>query len=112
MTTALNADGYLAKLATVLERCDAGATEEERKTLRAIVGQRRNWGPRRASAPPTKAIGARADEVMAVLEDASRALRPREAQALDDLVAGRKRPVDTGTPYEPVRLRRRGSSSG
>jgi len=48
--------------------------------------------------------------VMALLEDASRTLRPREAQVLDDFVAGRTAPVDTGTPYEPVRLRRRGSN--
>ena len=108
MTTALNADGYLAQLASLLERCDANATDEEKQTLRAIVGERRNWGPRRASKPATKAIGKRADEIMALLEDASRTLRPREAQALDDLVAGRKPAVDTGTPYEPVRLRRRG----
>jgi hypothetical protein len=111
MTTVLNADGYLAEMASLLERCDADASDDEKQTLREIVGQRRNWGPRRASAPPSKKIGARVDEVMALLEDASRALRPREAQALDDLVQGRVAPVDTGTPYEPVRLRRRGSSS-
>jgi hypothetical protein len=111
MTTALNADGYLAQLTSLLERCDADATDNERQTLRAIVGERRNWGPRRASTPATKAIGQRADEIMALLEDASRTLRPREAQTLDDLVAGRQAPVDSGSPYEPVRLRRRGSSS-
>jgi len=110
MTTALNADGYLARLVSLLEQCDADATEEERETLRAIIGERRNWGPRRASKPATKAISKRADDVMALLEDASRTLRPREAQVLDDFVAGRTAPVDTGTPYEPVRLRRRGSN--
>ncbi len=111
MITVPNADGYLAQLASLLERCDADATEEERHTLRTIVGERRNWGSRRAPTPSSKAIVKQADEILALLEDASRTLRPREAQALDDLVAGRKPPVDTGTPYEPVRLRRRGSSS-
>jgi hypothetical protein len=110
MSAAPDGDGYLALLSTLLERCDSKATEEDRQTLRIAVYERRTWGPRRAQTPTSVAIGKKADEIVQLLEGASRVLRPRETQALDDLVAGRVAPVDTGTPYQPIRLHRRGGS--
>ena len=110
MSAAPDGDGYLALLSTLLERCDSKASEEDRLTLRTAVYERRTWGPRRAQTPTSVAIGKKADEIMQLLEGASRVLRPRETQALDDLVAGREAPVDTGTPYQPIRLHRRGGS--
>ena len=110
MSAAPDGDGYLALLSTLLERCDSKASEEDRLTLRTAVYERRTWGPRRAQTPTTVAISKKADEIMQLLEGASRVLRPRETQALDDLVAGREAPVDTGTPYQPIRLHRRGGS--
>lgn len=110
MSAAPDGDGYLALLSTLLERCDSKASEEDRLTLRTAVYERRTWGPRRAQTPTSVAIGKKADEIVQLLEGASRVLRPRETQALDDLVAGREAPVDTGTPYQPIRLHRRGGS--
>lgn len=110
MSTAPDGDGYLALLSTLLEQCDAKASDEDRLTLRTAVYERRTWGPRRAQTPTSVAIGKKADEIVQLLEGASRVLRPRETQALDDLVAGREAPVDTGTPYQPIRLHRRGGS--
>ncbi len=110
MSAAPDGDGYLALLSTLLERCDSKASEEDRLTLRTAVYERRTWGPRRVQTPTSVAIGKKADEIMQLLEGASRVLRPRETQALDDLVAGREAPVDTGTPYQPIRLHRRGGS--
>ena len=110
MTTAPDGDGYLALLSSLLDRCDSKASDEERQTLRVAVYERRTWGPRRAQTPTSDTIGKRADEIVKLLEGAARVLRPRETQALDDLVAGRAAPVDTGTPYQPIRLHRRGGS--
>ena len=110
MSVARDGDGYLALLSTLLERCDSKASDEDRLTLRTAVYERRTWGPRRAQTPTSVAIGKKADEIVQLLEGASRVLRPRETQALDDLVAGREAPVDTGTPYQPIRLHRRGGS--
>lgn len=110
MTTAPTSDGYLALLSSLLEQCDSKATEEDRRTLRIAVYERRNWGPKRAQTPTSAAIGKKADEIVKLLEGAARVLRPRETQALDDLVAGRAAPVDNGTPYQPIRLHRRGGS--
>ena len=110
MTTAPDGDGYLALLSSLLERCDSKASEEERQTLRVAVYERRTWGHRRAQTPTSATIGRKADEIVKLLEGAARVLRPRETQALDDLVAGRAVPVDTGTPYQPIRLHRRGGS--
>ena len=110
MSVAPDGDGYLALLSTLLERCDSKASDEDRLTLRTAVYERRTWGPRRAQTPTSVAIRKKADEIVQLLEGASRVLRPRETQALDDLVAGREAPVDTGTPYQPIRLHRRGGS--
>jgi hypothetical protein len=110
MTTVPDGDGYLALLSSLLEQCDTKASEEDRLTLRVAVYERRTWGPRRAQTPTSRAIGKKADEIVELLEGAARVLRPRETQALDDLVAGREAPVDTGTPYQPIRLHRRGGS--
>ena len=110
MSVAPDGDGYLALLSTLLERCDSKASDEDRLTLRTAVYERRTWGPRRAQTPTSVAIGKKADEIVQLLEGASRVLRPRETQALDDLVAGREAPLDTGTPYQPIRLHRRGGS--
>jgi hypothetical protein len=110
MTTAPDGDGYLALLSRLLDRCDSTASDEDRQTLRVAVYERRTWGARRAKTPTSEVIGKRADEIVELLEGAARVLRPRETQALDDLVAGRQAPVDTGTPYQPIRLHRRGGS--
>lgn len=110
MTAAPDGDGFLALLSTLLERCDSCASEEDRQTLRVAVYERRIWGPRKVQTPTSDAIGKKADEIVKLLEGAARVLRPRETQALDDLVAGRQAPVDTGTPYQPIRLHRRGGS--
>lgn len=110
MTPAPDGDGYLALLSSMLEECDSTASEEERQTLRVAVYERRTWGPRRAQTPTSVAIRRKADEIVELLEGAARVLRPRETQALDDLVAGRTAPIDTGTPYQPIRLHRRGGS--
>ena len=110
MTTAPDGDGYLALLSSLLDRCDSKASDEERQTLRIAVYERRTWGPRKVPTPTSVAIGKKADEIVKLLEGAARVLRPRETQALDDLVAGREAPVDNGTPYQPIRLHRRGGS--
>ena len=108
MSTAPDGDGYLALLSSLLEQCDAKSSDEDRLTLRTAVYERRTWGPRRAQTPISASIGKKADEIVKLLEGASRVLRPRETQALDDMVAGRIAPVDNGTPYQPIRLHRRG----
>jgi hypothetical protein len=110
MAIAPDGDGYLALLSSLLEQCDSKASDDDRRLLRTVVYERRTWGSRRQRTPTSAAIGRKADEIVALLEGASQVLRPRETQALDDLVAGREAPVDNGTPYQPIRLHRRGGS--
>ena len=110
MTSASDGDRYLALLSSLLDRCDSSASDDERRSLRTAVYERRTWGSRRAPTPTSDAIGKQADEIVQLLEGAARVLRPRETQALDDFVAGRRAPLDVGTPYQPVRLHRRGGS--
>jgi hypothetical protein len=76
-------------------------------SLREIVRQRRN-GRRNLDTPHAAAhILERADEIVALLGAAASELRPRETQALDDLVAGR--PPRAGPPPSfPVRMHRSG----
>ncbi|MEP6892804.1 MAG: hypothetical protein ABI927_03395 [Gaiellaceae bacterium] len=111
MTPAPNGDGYLTLLSSLLAQCDSKSSEEDRESLRLAVYERRTWGPRRVRTPTSVAIGKQADEIVKLLEGAARVLRPRETQALDDLVAGREAAVDMGTPYQPIRLHRRGGSA-
>jgi len=74
-------------------------------SLRAIVRQRRNGRRNQATPPGAARIRKRADEIVALLGEAARELRPRETQELDDFVAGR--PAKTcSTPSYPVRMHR------
>lgn len=108
MSTVLTAGEYRDQLRGLLDRGKQAFTDEEQKTLRAVVRERRN---RRRGSEPTSAspaIDAHAVAIVEMLESAARVLRPRETQELDDLVAGIEPAVpDTGARYAPVRMHRR-----
>ena len=108
MTSVLTAGEYRDQLRRLLDRGKQAFTDEEQSTLRAVVRERRN---RRRGSEPTRAsaaIDAHAVAIVEMLESAARVLRPRETQALDDLVAGIEPPApDSGARYAPVRMHRR-----
>jgi hypothetical protein len=95
---------FTDRLSALLEEAEADLGPDRLDALRALVHERRN--PRRggpAQIPPAD-LARPADAIVDVLEEASRVLRPRETQQLDDRVAG-KAPVE-GQPA-PRRARRR-----
>lgn len=110
MSSVLTAGEYRNQLRNLLAHCETSLTHEEQGTLRLVVRERRNRRPNRAYTPASAAINRQAAAIVQLLEGASRVLRPRETQELDDLVAGRK-PADPHLPSQntPVRLHRRGA---
>ena len=101
-TTSLLA--FTNRLSALLREAEADLRPDRLDALRELVHRRRN--PRRgepARTPPAD-LARRADAIVDVLEEASRVLRPRETQELDDRVAG-KAPVE-GQP-DGRRARRR-----
>ena len=111
MTTVLTAREYQHELGRLLVQCQKSLTDDQQRVLRNVVRERRSWRPNREQTPVPAAISRHADEIVELLESAARVLRPRETQALDDLVAGKEPAVQQPTGYNtPVRLHRRGSS--
>ena len=98
---------YRDRLCELLKCSDATLATEERDTLRAVVRERRYGRSQRLQGFVSAAVNARASEIVAVLEDAARVLRPRETQSLDDFVAGVEAQAVVAPDYTPVRLRRR-----
>lgn len=92
---------YRATLVSLLDP-DGRLTDDETALLRAIVRERRNGRRNQAPTPAPAHVGARADEIVALLAAAAVRLRPRETQELDDLVAGRTPP---GDPPSSTRIR-------
>ena len=110
MSSVLTAGEYRNQLRHLLARCQTSFTDEEQGALRLDVREQRNRRPNRAYTPASAAITREAAAIVQLLEGASRVLRPRETQELDDLVAGRE-PADDhlASQRTPVRLRRRGA---
>jgi hypothetical protein len=99
--------GYQARLQLLLDGAAAALSVEEIDRLRMIVCRRRNGRPSLDALHAAPQVCECADEIVALLGAASRELRPRETQELDDLVAGRL-PKNDPPPSSPVRMHRRG----
>lgn len=78
-------------------------------TLRTAVRERRNLRRGSSPSPTPPDVATRADAIVVVLDEASRVLRPRETQELDDLVAGKRPPKPAPTPRGAARRHQRGS---
>ena len=110
MTTVLTAGEYRHRLHHLLVHCQTSLTDEQRRVLRTVVRERRNWRRNREQAATPAEVSRQADEIVQLLEDAARVLRPRETQELDDLVAGKEPTARQPASYSThVRLHRRGS---
>ena len=108
MGTATTLPDYRARLGALLSDAQAALPPERFEALTDLVRDRRNR-PRGGDTTESAAdLRQRADAIVALLDDAGRALRPRETQELDDLVAG-KEPVVAPVAPPSARLRGHGS---
>lgn len=102
---------YRADVLALLETCATTLTADEQAAVRSRVRELRRGKRSDTSAPAQPRVERHATAIVAVLDGASRDLRPRETQELDDLVAGKPVPVPGAEERyaPPVRRRRRGA---
>jgi hypothetical protein len=108
MGTPTTLDVYREQLAGLLDDAQATLSTRQLESLRTTVHERRN---RRRAQEQTRVAAELAPHVAVIvtlLDDASSRLRPREAQELDDLVAGRT-PAAPPPPRRSVKLHSRGT---
>jgi hypothetical protein len=98
---------FQTRLQVLMDGAAASLTDEELAALRASVRVSRNGRRDRETLEPGPSVRARAAEILALLGAAAPELRPRETQALEDIVAGRK-PKASPPPSVPVRMHRSG----
>ncbi len=96
---------FRARLAGLLTAAAVTLPERELPSLGVVVRERRNAIRGRTQTPAPARVRRCAQEIVTLLEEASRVLRPRETQELDDLVAG-KTPPPVVVQRTPVRRHR------
>ena len=108
MSTTTAMTTYRVRLADLLDDASTALDPDQLAALRTSVHERRvRQRGHEVGRVPVRLAG-RVEEIVGLLDDAARTLRPRETQELDDLVAG-KAPIEQEPLPRSAKRRGRGT---